>query len=117
MGYIHCCAGLRKSRSFVLIPAEGFVACELDYISACPICGNRVIQVTRIDVNNSISMFRVKNMKAKKLWEKLKSMVLYEKNIYPNIPSGRGTFYLNYNEYGIKKRCYSNLSNLKLGLP
>ncbi len=27
-----------------------------------------------------------------------------------------GSFYLNYNEFGVKKRCYSNLSALKIGL-
>ncbi len=116
MGYIHCCAGLHKSRTFMLVPAEGFVLCELDCLSKCPICGHYVIQITRIDENDSISTIRVTNAKAKKLWDKVKSKILYEKKIYNYSLIGKGTYYLNYNEYGIKKRCYSNLSNLKLGL-
>ena len=116
MGYIHCCGGLRKTRSFALSPANGFVICELDILSCCPVCGHYVIQITRIDNNNNLSTVRKENLKAKKLFEKLKNKIIYEKRI-PSLSTKRyGTFYLNYNEYGIKKRCYSNFSSLKLGI-
>lgn len=115
MGYIHCCAGLHKTRSFVLAPAEGFVACEVDKLSKCPVCGHLVIQLTRVDKFNKVSTVRFTNKKAIKFWNKIKSKILYEKKVF-KVSIRRGTFYLNYNEYGVKKRCYSNISNLKLGL-
>ena len=57
MGYIHCCGGLRKTQSFTLIPNKEFVVCELDYLKKCPICGNTVVQLTRISKDENISPF------------------------------------------------------------
>lgn len=116
MGYIHCCGGLRKTRSFVLAPTESFVMCELDYLVKCPVCNHLVIQLTRINHNDEISTIRYTNKKALKFWEKIKSKIIYERKIYDYSKANRGTFYLDYNEFGVKKRCYSNLSNLRIGL-
>lgn len=113
MGYIHCCGGLHKTRSFVLSPSEDFIVCELDYLLKCPVCRHTVVQLTRIDKNNSISSIRYVNKEAKKFFEKLKSKILYERKYYDYSKRRGGTFYLNYNEFGVKKRCYSNFSNLK----
>lgn len=116
MGYIHCCGGLRKTRSFMLSPADNFVVCELDYLSKCPVCGNLVVQITRIDSENSISSIRYINKKAKNAWNRFKSKILYEERFIDYSKRRGGSFYLNYNEFGVKKRCYSNYSNLKKGL-
>lgn len=116
MGYIHCCGGLRKTRSFVLSPADKFVVCELDYLTKCPVCGHFVIQLTRIDSENNISVLRFANKKAELFWKKFQNKILYEKKSFDYSKRKGGTFYLNYNEFGVKKRCYSNLSNLKIGL-
>ena len=116
MGYIHCCGGLRKTKSFRLSPLRDFVLCEIDYLKKCPVCGHTVVQVTRLDKDNNISIIRKVNNKARELFEKLKDKILYE---YENAKFNKipySTFYLYYNEYGIKKKCYSNLKNLKLGL-
>lgn len=116
MGYIHCCGTLHKTRSFKLVPQDNFQVCEVDYLTKCPICGHVVVQLTRIDKNQNLSVVRKANTKAIKFFEVLKKQVLYEiKPInYQKVNSGR--FYLNYNEYGVRKRCYSNLSTLKMGL-
>ncbi len=116
MGYIHCCGGLHKTRTFCLAPKENFVICELDYLPKCPVCGHTVVQLTRVDVHDNISIVRKVNKKAKEFLKKLKSFVLYEVRAinYNRVNTGR--FYLNYNEFGVKKRCYSNLSSLKIGL-
>lgn len=116
MGYIHCCGALRKTRSFMLAPTEGFVVCELDYLEQCPACGNLVIQLTRIDEKFSVSVLRFRNLKAKKFFERVKNKILYEENTEISVLSRGRTFYLGYNEFGIKKKCYSNFSNLKIGL-
>lgn len=116
MGYIHCCGGLRKTRSFRLVPLQNFVLCELDYLKKCPRCGATSVQLTRIDKENNITTIRKSNSKALKFFENLKDKILYEDDIYDCAFNPHGTFYLYYNEYGKKKKCYSNLRNLKLGL-
>lgn len=115
MGFLHCCGALRRSATYSLAPENGYLLAELDVIENCPVCGHYVVQVTRIDLNHSVSVIRKSNKHARKLFEKLGTSVLYKQEYkYSPLKSG-GTFYLNYNEYGVKKRCYSNFSSLRLG--
>ena len=116
MGYIHCCGALHKTRTYCLVPQGKFILCEIDYLTKCPVCGHTVVQLTRIDKNDNISVIRRINKKAKEFFEKLKTKILYEIRPinYNKLPVG--SFYLNYNEFGVKKRCYSNLKTLKIGL-
>ena len=116
MGYIHCCGALHKTRTFRLVPQDNFVLCEMDYLSKCPICGHTVTQLTRIDNKDNISSIRKINKKAREFFSKLKNSVLYEIKPARYNPTNVGKFYLNYNEFGVKKRCYSNLRALKIGL-
>ena len=115
MGFIHCCGALRRTRTYCLIPQEQFVVCEIDYLSKCPVCGNLCVQLTRIDNNDNLTVIKKFNSKGKKFFNKLKKFILYEEKTkdYSKVPVGR--FYLNYNEFGVKKRCYSNLKTLKIG--
>lgn len=115
MGYIHCCGGLHKCRTFHIVPQKDFLITELDYLNMCPTCGHTVLQLTRIDKNDNITVIRRVNKKAIEFFKKLKKEILYEIKPTP-INKQKGSFYLNYNEFGIKKRCYSNLSALKIGL-
>jgi len=73
MGYIHCCGGLRKTKSFRLSPQDNFVLCELDYLEKCPVCGTSLIQITRIDKDNNISTIRKSKDKAQKFFDKIKT--------------------------------------------
>lgn len=116
MGYIHCCGALHKTRSFCLAPQKNFLMCELDYLYKCPICGHTVVQLTRVDKNDNISVVRKINKKAKEFFAKLKNCILYEEKPINLNRINSGSFYLNYNEFGVKKRCYSNLKSLKIGL-
>lgn len=100
----------------MLSPAENFVVCEMDYLAKCPNCQHTVLQLTRVDGEQNVSIVRYVNDVARKYFQKLKSKVLYERKYYDYSKRRGGTFYLNYNEYGVKKRCYSNLSSLKIGL-
>lgn len=115
MGYIHCCGGLRKTRTFKLAPHGKFVVCEVDYLDRCPVCGNTVTQLTRIDKDDNITVIKKSDNKAKSFFRKLKKFFLYEETACKYRGYLYKKFYLNYNEYGVKKRCYSNLSTLKLG--
>ncbi|HNW26664.1 MAG TPA: hypothetical protein PLG15_00095 [Candidatus Gastranaerophilaceae bacterium] len=116
MGYIHCCGAKRKSKSYTLVPEKNYLLVELDYLIKCPACGHTVVQITRIDFNHDISFVRKVNEKAKKLFENLQNSILCKKE--PEYKSIKvfSKFYLNYNEFGVKKKCYSNLSSLKIGL-
>lgn len=116
MGYIHCCGALHKTRTYCLAPQGKFLVCEIDYLSKCPVCGHTVVQLTRIDKNDKISVIRRINKKAKEFFEKMKTKILYEIRPinYSRLPVG--SFYLNYNEFGVQKRCYSNFRTLKIGL-
>ncbi len=116
MGYIHCCSGLHKTKTFMLSPKKDFVVCELDYLAKCPVCGNLVIQLTRISKDNVLYTSRYVKNAAKKFWQKVKNKIIYEEKFIDYSKIKGGSFYLNYNEYGVKKRCYSNLSGLKIGL-
>lgn len=116
MGYIHCCGSLHKTRTFYLVPQDKFVLCELDYLTKCPVCGHTVVQLTRVNKKDQISVVRKINKKAKEFFSKLKNQILYEVKPINYNKINLGKFYLNYNEYGVKKRCYSNLRTLKIGL-
>ena len=89
---------------------------ELDYLAKCPICGHTIVQLTRVDDSDNISIVRKVNKKAKLFFEKLKKVILYEIRSINYNKINVGKFYLNYNEFGVKKRCYSNLRSLKIGL-
>ncbi len=116
MGYIHCCSGLRKSKSYSISPEENYSYAQIDYLEECPVCGHTVAQITRIDCENNVSVCRKINEKARKLFEKLKNNILFEKNKERKFLEHSSKFFLYYNEFGIKKKCYSNLSSLKIGL-
>ena len=117
MGYIQCCSKLHECKTFKLQTDTNYKDKQVDYLENCPVCNHTVLQLTKIDNKNNISVYRITNQKARKFFEKYKNIMTEEiknsKNIfYKNC----GKFYLNYNEYGKKKKCYSNLSSMKLGL-
>lgn len=116
MGYIHCCGALHKTKTYRLVPQDNFVLCEVDCLSKCPVCGHTVVQLTRVDNGDNISIVRKVNRKAREFFKKLEKSILYEVRPINYSKMNCGKFYLNYNEFGVKKRCYSNLRTLKIGL-
>jgi len=117
MGFIHCCSGFRCCKTYELKSDEKYKYKELDYLECCPVCEHTILQLTRIDYNNKISVYRLKNKKAKKFFEKYQKDIVSEiKDYDSSYLLNYGKFYLNYNEYGKKKKCFSNLSSMKLGL-
>lgn len=115
MGYIHCCGGLRRTRTYFIKPEDGFCECRMDYLEQCPNCGSKVIQLTRKNYDNKISIVRKSNQKAEKFFTKLKRLILYEQDNLPLILSQVDKNDLGYMEFGKKKFCSSNLSTLKIG--
>ena len=115
MGYIHCCGGLRRTRTYFVKPEKGFSECRLDLLEECPVCANKVIQLTRRSLDNKISVVRKTNEKAENFFEKLKRLILYEQDSLPLSVSQVNKKDLGYSEYGKKCFCSSNLSTLKIG--
>ena len=114
MGYIQCCSGLHECKTFKLLPDENFTYKQIDYLEHCPICGHTVLQLSKIDNSNSVTIYRIKNQKARTFFEKYTKDMIEEKSDSCNIFfKNSGKFYLNYNEYGKKRKCYSNLSSMK----
>ncbi len=114
MGYIHCCGDFVKPEVLCCLLRKNLLCVNWIICSKCPVCGHTVIQLTRIDDNNNLSSIRYINKAARIFWNKCKSKIIYERRFYDYSKRKGGSFYLNYNEFGVKKRCYSNFSNLKL---
>ena len=114
LGYIQCCGALRKTRTYEIEDtSHKFKTCILDVLQCCPVCQNYVIQLTRVDYMNNICSIRKRNTKAVKFFIKLKPFIIHEFDNY-KVQSG-SKFFLYYNEFGTKKRCYSSLRSLKIG--
>lgn len=117
MGFIQCCGALQRSKSFLLQPQDGFLHVRLDWLESCKHCSHTVLQLTRIDLENNIDVIRKVNSKARKLKDKLQPLIITEIGKSGLTPrANNSSFYLFYNEFGTKKRCYSNFSTLKMGL-
>jgi len=117
MGLIQCCGAMHKAQRFVLQPQDGYIEAYMDWLESCPCCSHTVIQLVRINYDNQKTIVRKINYKARKLRSSIESSILYEvkeKNRFTILCSGR--FYLYYNDFGKKKKCFSNLSQLRLGL-
>ena len=116
MGFLHCCSGLKRSVTYTLAPSDGYLIAELDILDTCPVCDNFVVQLTRIDFEHKVSVVRKSNIAARRFLERLEASILFKQEYkYSPLKSRGGSFYLGYSEYGVKKRCYSNLSNLSIG--
>ena len=63
MGYIHCCSGYRISKSYAIQPENGYAYAQIDFLEECPVCGHCVVQITRIDTKNNISICRKTNLR------------------------------------------------------
>lgn len=116
MGVLYCCEGHRTTRRFKLLPQEGYKMAILDYLEKCPVCGHTVAQITRIDQNDKVSVCRKINKKARELFDRVKASIIEEELSEKKVHNYNSKSSLMYNEYGNIKKCYSNLSSLKIGL-
>ena len=117
MGYLHCCGALRKCKTYKIKLSDNLIFCELDFLEKCPSCEHTVLKLTKVKNNGESSTYILKNKKAKAFFEKIKPEIICESVEVNNIfTTPKSKLYLNYNEYGKKKKCFSNLSTMKLGL-
>lgn len=125
MGMIKCCGRLQKAQTFRLENKDGFHNIFMKrLVFQCPECSARTIQLERSyyvydketkTILDEITETTIKTKNdADKVFQKYQSSIVYEIKRSENVVCGK--FYLPYNEYGKKKKCYSNLSTLKMGL-
>lgn len=114
MPQVLCCNHLQRCKLFYLKPNEQFQLSLVYWLEKCRFCGHTVLCMQRLDYNNAYSSFRKTNLKARKLFAKLKPAIDFEYCNKMLMPSKRG-FYLHYSEYGTIKKCFSNFSSLQLG--
>lgn len=115
MGRIECCEHQRLSINYDVEPAKGFMSAVLKVIyNNCPICGHFIVELERINIDGEKSIVRKINNEAYKFYDKIEPYIIRQVKNVNNVVIGK--FYLNYSEYGKKKRCYSNLTTLKMGL-
>lgn len=118
MAYIECCGKKHKAIVFELkLNNDGCVSKILKN-ACCPICGKNIVVIEKkmfIDGVEQIRYIRRQGKEANKLFDKLEKDILCQIIEHRNVQYKKG-FYLNCNEYGKIKKCYSNLSSLKLGL-
>ena len=101
-----CCDARRKCKTFALAGKKSNTVLK---IGICPKC-NRISAV--IETDGCVKVRR-SGVDAYDLYNRNLPNILYE---IKRIESGKNGWYLEYGEYGRKKKCYSNLRTLKLGL-
>lgn len=113
MSFVKCCKHKRKASSYNIIPQDGYINVIMNVIdNLCPVCGGYVVELERTDAKGITSTITRKNSVGYELFDKLENSIISKIKNSNIITSG---FYLNYNEHGKKKRCYSNFSTLKIG--
>lgn len=135
MANIHCFKqGCNKHKcvidqTFVIVPKNKKYAFAFMKTAHCPICKQHYTLITNFEfVKEGIDKQKrafgcftpvqkvFKGNEADVIFEKIyehQKAVLYE--VLKNSANIKSGFYLNYSEYGVIKRCYSNFSTLKLG--
>ncbi|MFA7658785.1 MAG: hypothetical protein WCY19_05070 [Candidatus Gastranaerophilaceae bacterium] len=110
---IECsCGRKRASIKYELESHDGFFDCVMNVIyEKCP-CGKFILELERTNKEGRQKPKRFYGKEAYEIHDKLEKSILHKIGS-SNVVCGR--FYLNYGEYGKKKRCYSNLSTLKMG--
>lgn len=118
MAYIECCGKKHKAIVFELkLNNDGCISKILKN-AYCPVCGKNIVVIEKklfVGGIEQIRFVRRQGKEADKLFDKLEKDILCQIVEYKNAQYKKG-FYLHYNEYGKIKKCYSNLSTLKLGL-
>lgn len=114
MPKVLCCNHKQSCRLYYLKPGENFKLSLLYWLDSCSICGHCVLYMQRLDYDNNFSSFRKSNLKARALFDKLKNQIDFEYKPAAFVKDKK-IFYLNYNDFGTIRKCYSNFSSLKIG--
>jgi len=115
---IECSCGREPaSTKFKIKPQKGFISVTLNVIDEQCACGKFVVELIRIKKEKDTKKYIIDKITkygkdAYKLYDKLEPSIISEIKLVNNA----NQMYLEYSEFGTKKKCYSNLSSLKIGL-
>lgn len=112
---ILCHSVLQKTQVFKIVPTKENVQEEFVlYLEKCVICQKPVLEIRRVDdLGNFLEPVRLRTKNIQKFLDKMNVIWKPDKVVSINAPYSK--FNLGYNEYGTKKKCYQNISNLQLG--
>ena len=111
---LECCGKKQRSHAFMCDPPEGFIYQRIDFLVWCKKCKKTVMQVTRITAKNRIVTFRRVDNEARKLFDRMRSSIRFRIVEPFSLVNNHSTFFLYYNEFGRKKKCFSNFSALRI---
>lgn len=110
-----CHAVYQNAELFQIVPTKENVKEEFVlYLKNCVICEQPVLEIRRIDIwGCGMEPVRVKTKNIQKFLDSM-SVIWKPGKIHPvNVVHSK--FSLGYNEFGTRKKCFQNLSNLYLG--
>lgn len=112
---VECCGKLHKARVYKLVSENGYKNSYLK-IAYCPVCKTTFAITEKVSIKNNKKKRERYNgyFAAARIYKHLLYAIITE--ICSFKCGASSSFYLKYNEYGKIKKCYSNLSALKLGL-
>lgn len=113
---IMCHSVCQKAEFFEIKPTKYSIKKEFVlYLKKCVICNKPVLEIVRIDSFGEL--LKPVRLRSKNMETFLKSMVIIRRmkklKVVPT--SGFSGFVLDYNEFGKRKKCSQNFSNLQLG--
>lgn len=109
---ISCCRRTFRGTSYIIEPQK-YLYQEMTILQRCPVCGHYILKIKRILSTGELQELIFRNKSGMAMFDKLKKNILYKRGEF-KIYDKRS--YLNYNDYGTIKKCFSNLSTVKLGL-
>lgn len=119
MGTVECsCGRILKSVQFEIKPDKDYFKAFLNVIEEpkCP-CGKFVVELIRVKKDKQTNKLTVnKFLLHKKIAYKVHDILVNYIKREIRLPYNANRTYLEYSEYGAKKKCYSNFHSLKLGL-
>lgn len=109
---VECCGSFRKADIYELV-TDKKEEYKLLKTFRCPICKQVNTLLEKKTFDGNISYVRFKGRKAEQFLDRQYCNIMFE--IKPQVQYCSSNFYLKYSEYGKVKKCFSNLSTLKLG--
>lgn len=115
MSKIRCCRVLQKAEIFKVVPRFDGVQDEFVlYLDSCVMCGNPLVEIVSLDLYGE--MLKPVRLRKDKIDKFLDSMdVIWKPKRLSNNNSGHFSWALEYNEWGRRRKCSSNLWSLRIG--
>jgi len=111
------CCGVNQTATNYIIDDRKFELSIMAVLNPCRVCDKFVVRIEAFNHFGEKIECRKEGADAIKMFDEIKSSGrIICKLKASNFIRGRGGWYLHYYDKGKKLKCYSNLSNLRLGL-